>query len=50
MWRIKNQPSNSTSCSDSAPTVVGSSGGLIILGTSSDVFIFNLELRFEGLF
>ena len=29
------------------PTLVGSCGGLIIL-TSSDVFIFNLGLRFEG--
>ena len=39
LWRIKNQPSNYTSCSDQCPTLVGSCGGQIILMTSSDVFI-----------
>jgi hypothetical protein len=32
------------------PTLVGSCGGQIILRTLSDVFIFNMGLRFEGLF
>ena len=50
MWRNRNQPSNSTSCGDKCPTFVGSCGGHIILRASSDVFIFNLGLHFEGLF
>ena len=52
MWRIKNQASNSTSCSDDAllrllVLVAGKSYRGLNL---SDVFISNLELRFEGLF
>ena len=50
MWRIKNQPSNSTSCSDNALRFVSSCGGLSMFRTSSDVFIFNMGLRFKGLF
>ena len=50
MWRIKNRPSNSTSCSDNALRFVGSCGGHITLRTSRDVFVFNLGLHFEGLF
>ena len=38
MLRFKDQPSNSISCSDDAPTLVGSRGGQIILRTSSDIF------------
>ena len=45
IWRIKNQPFKSTSCSDNA-----SCSGQFILKTSRDVFIFNLGLHFEGLF
>ena len=30
--------------------LVGSCGGHIIFRTSSDVFVFDLGLRFEGLF
>jgi hypothetical protein len=48
MWRIKNQPSKSTTCSDNV-MFVGSCGGHIIFRTSSDVLIFNLGLHSEGL-
>ena len=51
MWRIKNQPSNSTSCDDNAlRMLVGPCDRHITLMASSGVFIFNLGLRFEGLF
>ena len=50
LWKIKNQPSNSTSCSESTLRLAGSCGGQIMLRTSSDVLIFNLGLRFERLF
>jgi hypothetical protein len=43
-------PYDSTSCSDKCHTLVGSCGRQIIWRTSSDVFIINLELRYEGLF
>ena len=38
-WRMKNRPSNSTACSDSAQALVRSCGGQIRLRTSSDVFV-----------
>ena len=50
MRRIHNQPCISTSCSDNALRLCGSCGGQLIMRTSSDIFIFNLGLRFEGLF
>ena len=49
-YNVKNWESNSTSCSDKCPTLVGSCGGHSLWRTSSDVFLFNLRLRFEGLF
>ena len=48
--KIKNQPSNSTSCSDNALRFVGSCGGHIILRILNGVFVFNLGLCFKGLF
>jgi hypothetical protein len=51
MWRIKNKPSNSSSCSTMPYAHYCSScGGHIILKTSIDVFIINLGLRCERLF
>jgi hypothetical protein len=51
MWSIKNQPSNSISYSNNViRLLVLVVHGHIILRTSSDVFIFYLGLRFEGLF
>ena len=50
MGRIKNQPSNFTSCSDNCTTLVDSCAERSILRTSSDVFSFNPGLHFEGLF
>jgi hypothetical protein len=48
--RIKNQPSNSTSCSDNALQLVGSCDGQIISRIASGVFNSNLGMCFEGLF
>jgi hypothetical protein len=48
--RIKNQPSNSTSCSDNALQLVGSCGGQIISKIARGVFNSNLGMCFEGLF
>jgi hypothetical protein len=48
MWRIKNQPSNSISCSDNALRLLVRVAGILIERTY--IFIFNLELHFEGLF
>ena len=50
MRRFKNHPSNSTSCIWQCPTFVGSCAKQSISRTSSDVLIFNLGLRIEGLF
>ena len=47
--KIKNQPSNSTSCSDNALRFLVSYGGQNMLRTSNDLYIFNSGLRFEGL-
>ena len=50
IWRIKHQPFNSPACSDSALRLLALAAGIFIMRTSSDVFIFNLGLRSEGLF
>jgi len=50
MWRIKNQSSYSTSCSDNSLRLVVVVCGQIVSRTSSDIFIFILGLRFGGLF
>ena len=48
--RFKNQSSNSTSCIDNALHLLVVVLGRVYLRTSSDVFIFNVALHFEGLF
>ena len=48
--KIKNQPSNSTSCSDNALRLLVLVADKLYLRISSDVFIFNMGLRYEGLF
>ena len=50
MWRIENQSSDSTSCSDNALRLLILVADRFTLRTSSDVFISNLELHLEGLF
>ena len=49
MWRIKNQPSNSTSCNDNTLRLL-----VLVVGRYIENFTchlhFNLGLRFEGLF
>ena len=49
MWRIENQPSNFTSCSDNALRLLVLVAE-IVFTASSEVFVFKSGLRSEGLF
>ena len=50
MWRIKNQPSNITSCSDNALRLLVLVAGRLYSGLQVRSSFCNLGLRFEGLF
>ena len=50
MWRIKNQPSNFTSCSDNALRLLVLVAGIVYWGFQVIVFIFNLGCIVKGCF